>query len=400
MKIAFINTFNDGGGAAIAAKRIKKAIDTSYQYGTSFISLDGLSFVNRKLYLLRLIFEKLPLLFSLKNRKDLYKFSLAKMGVDISKDKRILEADVIHIHWVNNGFLSLNSLKKIFELKKPIVWTMHDMWSFTAACHYNNGCMEYKSTCSNCIYTKNDSHSKNIFKLKQKLYENANITFVGCSNWITEAAKLSNLLIGKKVLTINNPIEISKDLMTNKSELRAKYKIPQNKFVLMFSAANILDTRKGFSILVDSLSKINNDDIFLLVIGVNKENVDFGIKNETNFVGFVSDLELLKDYYRLSDLFACPSLEDNLPNTILESLACGTPSIAFNIGGISDLIIDSQNGILVDFDGDRIENFGNGIELAKNKKFHSQEIIQGIAEKFSYESIAKRYVDLYKSLLN
>lgn len=336
-------------------------------------------------------------------------FSLGRTGIDISKDSLVLEADVLNFHWINNGFLSLKSLDKLASLNKPIVWTLHDMWAFTGGCHYSGNCRKYESGCGNCPILKESNPydvSSEIIKNKQEIYGKLNITAAACSTWLRDIAKNSELFKNKDVINIPNPIEtdIYKPLDKNKS--KEKFSLDKKKKILLFAAMSINEKRKGFFKLKETLDYLSvkhpdsKKNIQLLIMGKPDESLLNGLDFDYQTTGMLRDDKIIAEAYNAADLFIMPSLEDNLPNTVMESLACGTPVIAFNIGGIPDMVENGINGALID--NYSIEDFGDNIyslikteaaeELGKNGR-------DKITKFFSYKVIGGKYLSLYHDLI-
>ena len=163
------------------------------------------------LYAVKFLWERFCIFAANKFHKHrLFEQDLANVGTDITSLPEFKEADVIHLHWINQGFLSLDNILKIVRSGKPIVWTMHDMWPFTGVCHYAGNCEKYKTGCHHCpiLYTGGNSHdiSHQVFEKKAKLYAEAHIHFVACSQWLEGLAKESRLFIGQEVCNIPNAI--------------------------------------------------------------------------------------------------------------------------------------------------------------------------------------------------
>ena len=403
MKIVVVNTYENGGGAAIAAKRISEAlIENVGKISIHTVNLSSATKLKSIKNYLRLSFEKSLLWLYLKNKSKLFKFSLANTGNGISKLKEVIEADIIHLHWTNNGLLSLTDIQKLTELGKPIVWTMHDMWAFTGGCHYSDSCKAFKSECDSCPFLIVDFPAKNQFKFKKNLYKTGNIHFVGCSNWIANLARESNLNIAEKVHVIHNPISTDKFRLLNKTESRNQFKLDSKKFVVLFSSANLNDPRKGLNYLLETWHEIANVDFQLILVGEAKQPLNIPKSIDFLHLGFLSDQLLINKAICSADVFACPSQEDNLPNTVMESLACGTPILAWDIGGLSDLVEHKKNGYLADYQSQKkIQELGKGLNwIYENRNnFDSNEISKACFGKFSYAKVSKSYSDLYLKLL-
>ncbi len=358
--------------------------------------------------LFRLALEKLVFLPYEKSKEFRFQFSLANTGRDISKNPILENADILHLHWLYQGFLSVKGMDRLFSKGIPVVWTLHDMWTFTGGCHYAGNCDHFINSCGNCPFLKNpakDDLSAKIFKKKQKLFNKyPDIVFVSCSAWLAKTARESNLLKNHRIEVIPNPIDTAVFSPGDKTVARAKLGIPEGKFVLLFGAANVNDKRKGFSYFLKALEKLKTEypkestDTELLVFGKSSLQLPEGFHVYDR--NLVSNEGELVDIYQAADVFVLPSLEDNLPNTIMESLACGTPVVAFNSGGIPEMIDHKQNGYLAEYRNP--DDLLKGILWVKNQSGEvlSKSARQKVLDNYHPEKVSNAYREVYLSLLN
>lgn len=337
-----------------------------------------------------------------KNRTSISN-TLFSISLNNSNLPNLNNYDIINLHWVN-FFLSFNNLYELTKLNKPIVWTLHDMESFTGGCHYANICTNFENNCKNCMQLLEDKLflPNKILKLKNKIFKNANITLVSPSKWLAKEVKKSKLFSKKEVVVIPNGIDSNIFKAYDKKVAKKTFDIDENKIVLGFGAVHHKEKRKGFKELLEALSKINTilkeKDIIGLTFGNADDSlIDTPIIN----IGNIQDEDVLSKAYSACDIFILPSLEDNLPNTILESLSCETPVIAFDTGGIKD-IISNEVGIVVkkgnsSLLASAILNLINDQEL--RKKMGKRGRIK-IKKEYQDSHQAKRYEDLYKKLIN
>lgn len=366
MKVVHICTSDFDGGAAKAAYRLHKAllemgIDSKMLVKnkiTDELYIDSIKKDKLEKFFfskIRALFEKI-ILHKYRNRKNRILFSTGFFGKDISKHPYIKEADVIHLHWINGNYVSLKSLKKLGKLNKRIVWTLHDMWPFTGGCHYSFSCKNYEEKCGNCPIletNRNNDISRKIFTKKENIYRKINIKIIGCSNWISECAKNSKLLGDKEIYTLPNVLNENIFKPIDKNFARKILSLDEGKKYLCFGAmSSTSDPRKGWFYLKKSLETLKQSNSFLdnnlelIVFGSSYSKDIHELPLKVNFLGKVYDEYTLSLIYNSSDVFLAPSLEDNLPNTVLESLHCGTPVVAFNIGGMPDMITHKVNGYL------------------------------------------------------
>lgn len=400
MKIVILNTSERIGGAAVAAIRLGKALSRAGIQVDKLVRKD--TWLNR----FRFYWERLIIfLCNHLNRKNLFAVSIANSGTDISGHPLIKDADIIHLHWINQGFLSISDLERLIATGKPLVWTLHDLWPATSICHYPDRCEKYQSKCSQCPLQVTNP----IFDLARWTYNRkkqiglSKIHFVGCSKWITEMARKSSLLEGASFTTIPNPIDTSVFKPLEKIDSRERFQLPKDKFLLLFAAAKLSDKRKGAAYLIEActiLKQYYTDKIEIVLMGNGSEELCQALPFKVNSLGYISDTSTMVAAYSCADLFVIPSLEDNLPNTIMESMACGTPCVGFEIGGIPEMIDHKINGYVANYKN--ASDLANGIRWVleyKDRQALSDACVKKVHENYMEEVVAKQYIDLYQKLL-
>lgn len=398
MKIVILNTSERTGGAAVAAGRLGKAL------GQAGIQVDKLIRENTWLNRFRFYWERLIIfLCNHLNRKNLFAVSIANTGMDLSGHPLVKDADIIHLHWINQGFLSLKDIEELVKLNKPIVWTMHDMWPCTGICHHARDCEKFQMICESCFFLKSKGKdlSTSVFDKKLSLYKEANITFVGCSRWLSGKAKKSYLLRDKTVLSIPNPIDTEVYHPMDQDMTRELLGLPSGKRLLLFGALNVTDKRKGIDYLIEALRKIEKQDVELVVFGQAKDDIRGLFPVSIHSMGYLSDESKIVALYNAVDMFITSSLEDNLPNTIMESMACGTPCVGFEIGGIPEMIDHKINGYVASYKD--ASDLANGIRWVlehEDQQALSDACVKKVQENYTEEVVAKQYMALYKRLLH
>lgn len=421
MKVVSISTKDSFGGAARVAYRLheevnregidnillvnaKRTDSTTVRLASDFHNpLNFLTYRLRKFEiwyqerLRRINWAKYP------NKHDKILSDIAVSLLQNSLDK--LDYDLIHMHWVGESFVDFTELSNV---KNPIIWTIHDCFSFTALCSYFETCEKYKTHCEACPQLASDKKkdlSYEVFEMKQKRYSNLNFHIVSPSRWLGERAKESALLKDFPVTIIPNGIDTQVFSPIDKSDAKQKLGLDPSKKTILFGGISALaDPRKGGLLLADSLNQLSkrytSDDIQLLVFGSEQKSgyqFDFPIK----YLGYVDKEEDLMIAYNAADVTVVPSKYENFPNTILESISCGTPVVGFNIGGNPDMIDHEENGYLAcPYDVDDltaglifcIENNRENI-LGKNAR-------KKVLSNFKIEDIAKQYIRLYNDILN
>lgn len=386
MKVVLVNT-DVAGGAYVACQRLFNALKKQ-GVDVSFVAIKATKW--------NFLWERFCIWVANRfSRKNLFAVSIANTGTDISKLPEVREADIIHLHWINQGGLSLRNIEQLQSLGKPIVWTMHDMWPFTGSCHYANDCKAYESLCMNCPQTS-DLLSKCTFNKKQQVWHN--LHFIGCSHWIASMAKKSSLMQNCKVTSIPNPIDINVYAPIPKEEARRQLGLSTNRKYVLFGAMNSMDARKGCSYLLEADKYIHADNICYLVFGKNGLQIINQLTHEGIDLGYLTDEHQKSLVYSAADVFITPSLEDNLPNTIMEAMSCGTPCVGFNVGGIPEMIDHQVNGYVAQYKD--AEDLARGIEW----ELSVQEDLGTKATKkvhmaYAENVISEQYTNLYKSLL-
>ncbi len=414
MHIVIINTSEQTGGAAIAAGRLAKALSKAglsvkmlvrdKQSDDPGVFPVATGIWGKIVQKIRFYWERL-LLFLCNgfDKKQLFTVSIANTGTDLSKNRWIQEADLIHLHWINQGFLSLSDLKKLFQTGKPIVWTMHDMWPCTAICHHARSCVKYQVCCEGCpfLHSKGKDLSTVVFSKKEKMYRNAKICFVGCSNWLAEKAGQSRLLFGKKICAIPNPIDLSLYRPKNKKTARKELSLPEEPFLLLFGALNVSDPRKGAVYLIEALKRNSGKQIELVVFGQVKAELAALLPVKIHYMGYLSDKDKIVSLYNAIDLFVTSSLEENLPNTIMEAMACGTPCVGFQIGGIPEMIDHKRNGYVAAYKD--TEDLAAGIDWVldfPDKRALSAACVEKVKRCYAEEAVAAQYMALYREMID
>ncbi len=397
MKVVIINTSECIGGAAVAAGRLGKALKQSG------IQVEKLVRKGTWLNRFRFYWERLIIfLYNHLNRKNLFAVSIANTGTDLSGYPSVRDADIIHFHWINQGFLSLKDIEALVKLNKPVVWTMHDMWPCTGICHYARDCEKFQTECESCFFLKSKGKdlSTFIFDKKLSLYKDANITFVGCSRWLSDRAKKSYLLRNKTVLSIPNPIDTKVYHLMDQGTARELLGLPLGKRLLLFGALNVTDKRKGIDYLIEALRKIEKQNVELVVFGQVKDDIRGLFPVPIHSMGYLSDESKIVALYNAVDMFIISSLEENLPNTIMESMACGTPCVGFATGGIPEMIDHCVNGYVANYkDASDLANGIRWILEHMDRQALSEACVKNVQENYTEEVIVMKYLSLYQNIL-
>jgi glycosyltransferase involved in cell wall biosynthesis len=415
MNLLILNTFDNLGGAAIATYRLHqgfrsigihsnllvqtKKTNNQHVFGPSTPfqktlanlrpELDG---VVTKLY---------------RNREKVF-FSSAWLPENLASKVTKYKPKVVHLFWVGGGFLRIETLKKI---NQPIVWTLHDMWPFTGGCHYDNECGKFQQSCGNCPVLRSGRErdlSRHVWRRKKKSWQGIPIVVVATSQWLADMARMSSIFKDLRIEVIPNGLNTEKYKPINKETARAAYNLPQDKKLILFSAFSATsDKRKGGQYLAQSIEKLSREDWWknaeLVILGASKPQnpQEFNIGMKVHYMGYLHDEISQVLLYSASDVMVAPSMQENLSNTVMESLSCGTPVVAFNIGGMPDMIDHLENGYLATpFNSD---DLADGIQwVLESEERHnllSRHARKSVQKRFSIKKVANSYLNLYREIL-
>jgi glycosyltransferase involved in cell wall biosynthesis len=318
-----------------------------------------------------------------------------------------MNPDIIHLHWITKAFMSIGNLAR---LKAPLLWTMHDMWAFTGGCHYDLGCGRFRSHCGACPVLgshRSQDLSYRIFSRKMAAWKNLNLTVISPSKWLAGCVRDSALLGSYRIEVIPNGIDLGLFYPTEMQAARYHFSLPADEKLVLFGAMNSdRDGRKGYTCLAAALRQAAESgrlqNVRAIIFGANApaEPPDLGLP--VQYMGNLSDDRELATLYSAADVFVAPSLQDNLPNTVMEALACGTPCVGFSIGGLPDMVIHEHNGYLArpyeSADLSRgiawvLENKERRLSLSENARLKAET-------SFNIRDIAGKHLALYKELLD
>ncbi|VEP14288.1 Glycosyl transferase, group 1 [Hyella patelloides LEGE 07179] len=415
LKVLLINSSDSKGGAARAAYRLHQGfqlIEVDSQMlvqvkNTSdrlIIGSPAQSGIGKARTGLKLTLDRLPLKLYPNGGKSNY--SLHWLPDKTDSQVAQLAPDIINLHWVSAGYLKIETVAKF---KQPIVWTLHDMWAFTGGCHYNQECERYIDNCGSCpqLGSKRDGDlSRWVWNRKNKAWKNLNLTVVTPSVWLAKCAQESSLFGGCRVEVIPNSVDTDVYRPIDKKVARDLLKLPQDKQLILFlSLKATSDKRKGFHFLQPALQKLSQagwkDKLELMVVGASRpeEPPEFGF--ESHYLGTLNDDLTLTLAYSAADVFIVTSVQDNLPNTVMEAISCGTPCVAFNIGGMPDMIEHQLNGYLAQ--PYQIDDLAQGIVWTLENEQRYQKLADYARHKaeteFGLKTQGSRYLSLFKEIL-
>lgn len=416
MRVLIVNTSERTGGAAVAANRLMEALIKNGVKAKMLVrdkQTDNpcvIAHPQQRRLRWAFLWERLTIWLRLGlRRKHLFDIDTGQCGADITQLPEFQEADVIHLHWVNQGMLSLKQINKILDSGKHTVWTMHDIWPATAICHLTLDCRQFEKECKACPLTPPSSLlsplSSKIWKRKQRMLEGRKVTFVACSEWLAGEARQSALLKNQHVVSIPNPIDSGLYKPGDQQAARKALGLPLDKKLILFASQRVTNEYKGMQYLMKSLTPTPSpmgkgnlgDDVALMILGGHAEEVIEQLPLEAFPLGYVNDEHRIVEVYRAADVFVLPSLSENLPNTIMEAMACGVPCVGFNVGGIPEEIKHKETGYVAAYKDS--EDLARGLHWVLREA--DRETLQKacrhhVMEHYSQQSVAKRYLEIYE----
>ncbi|MBW3697567.1 glycosyltransferase [Vibrio sp. T187] len=405
MKIVHLSYKDDQEGAAIAVDRLCEALNSSgfdskilvqkRVSGKKYSELITNSNSGKLKSYLRVAFDLL-INRALCTSSDVY-FSFPFIGKNICNNILVKNSDVIHVHWVNRGFQSLNSLNKLIELGKPVIITLHDSWYLTGGCHMVGSCTQFKYDCANCPSVRSRWIPKYFLKRKKKIFFNENVHFTAPSTWSRSIALASSVTNKKLVHVIPNCIdtELFKPMSTVDS--RALFSLSLEKHIVLVNVTN--DPRKGVEYIKEAIRLmvgLRNDVIF---VGFGAHSLEGGVFEglPIQLVGRINDKYSMAMLYNAASVLLSPTLEEPFGQTFIESMSVGTPCVAFNHSGPVDIVSHKENGYLARF-GD-VEDIVTGLNycLVENERL-AVNSRNRVLDSFSYKVVSESLSKIYTSV--
>jgi len=417
MRVLIVNTSEKAGGAAVAANRLMEALINNGVKAKMLVrdkqtdSLTVVSAGNGWRQRWHFLWERWRIFMAMHfSRKHLFDVDIANVGTDITTLPEFKEADVIHLHWINQGFLSLTVIQKILQSGKPVVWTMHDIWPATGICHLTLGCYRFHAHCRNCKYLPkgggdNDLSSR-VWEKKQRLVEHSDIMFIACSKWLAGEARQSALLGQQQVFAIPNPIDLRCFHPTDKQASRQKEQLPTDKKLILFVSQRTTNVNKGMNYLIDACKLMVDrhpeirEQLAMVLIGGHSEEFENQFDVPVYSLGYINDTQRMVEVYNAVDLFVLPSLSENLPNTIMEAMACGVPCVGFKVGGIPEMIDHRKNGYVAEYRS--ADDLATGIHWVLREADYTQlasNAVRKVRHSYSQSAVASRYMEVYNQAM-
>ncbi|ROS85625.1 glycosyltransferase [Muribaculaceae bacterium Isolate-036 (Harlan)] len=420
MKIALICKSDSTGGAAVVTFRLMNALRANGMDARMIVtekksgSPHVIEAASQNKSLVPFLAERLRIFAGNGfNRKTLFRIDTASDGLPLHRIPFVREADVICLNWVNQGVVSLKGIRKLAALGKPLVWTMHDMWNMTGICHHAGYCQKFlgpRGECGDCPLlehkaSKNDLSHK-VWQHKRNLYDSVNINFVAVSTWLADTARKSSLMHDSDISVIPNAFDTTTISLPTKTAVSGN----RDSARIIFGAARIDDPVKDHHTLVEA-TKILADKypqeakrLELVTFGSLKDpDALKGVAIRHTHLGRISPEEI-RDIYESGSVVVSTSEWETLPGTLIEGQAWGCVPVALDHGGQPDIIDHLSTGYLAPWSDNRKENalrIAEGILWGiNNRNSVIQTMQQSVIEKFAENTVAEKYIRLFRKLLN
>jgi glycosyltransferase involved in cell wall biosynthesis len=321
-------------------------------------------------------------------------------GIDITRHPAYAHADLVHLHWVN-GLVGMRALRKI---KKPVLWTLRDMWPMTGGCHQSLGCERYRESCGKCPQL-GSNRERDLTRLVVRRKERAlpsHMRVVGMSHWLSECARQSTLFGKFPVATIANNVDTQAFTPLEKLHARQALGIEDDRRVLLVGAQDVASAYKGFDLFLEALGKLDRKDVQVLLFGKRTTGIPKSLDIPSKNLGFLKDIDSLRFAYSAADVFVAPSRADAFGKTLVEAMACGTPVVCFDATGPKDIVEHRVTGykaepysasdLAVGIDWILDLSLGIYQELCDRARIRAEQ-------QFDSRVIARQYIELYRDCM-
>jgi len=413
LKVLHINTYDTVGGSARSACRINKGLcDIGVDSKMLVQTKDGddrsiigpQSKIDKFFSMTRRYVDQMPLSFY-RHREKLTQ-NLQWLPYGQQNKIRKIDADICHLHWICAGFVRIEELARI---RKPIVWTLHDMWALTGGCHIPGECERYTESCGKCPQLGslcNFDLSRWVWFRKNRAWKDLNLTVVAPSSWMAECARKSSIFHKKRVEVINNGLDVDKFKPLSKHLARETFSLNQDKKIILFGAINAdIDRNKGLSYIVQALRHaerrmLNNAELVIFGISSSEETLNLGLP--VRYIGRLYDDVSLSMLYSAADVMVVSSIQEAFGQTASEAMACGCPVVAFKTSGLVDIVDHGQNGYLAKpFDPiDLAKGICWAMEDSQKRERLGRKAREKAVSKFEIRGIAAQYFGLYENIMN
>ena len=416
MRILHINTYDIGGGAARAAYRLHTGLrclghmshllvgqQTTHEPGMSSIAGQAAPFRTLRDKVLDRIGPRLERRFGLDHWSRRNCWHILKMPV-------FRQADVVNPHNFRGNHINIRILPDL-AARKPVVWTLHDMWAFTGHCAYAYDCERWRTGCFDCPLLKEPGRqivepgptptdrTRQVWQTKRNLYRRISLHVVTPSQWLRRLVENSILAHAATIECIPNGVDITTFRPLEKDLARQALDLPLDARIVLFATQHTTAGRKGFGYLLKALGRTpDTSSIYLLTMGSKGALGDHAERFRTRELGYLSDEISLRLAYSATDVFVFPTLADNQPLVLIEAMACGIPVVSFDVGGVPEMVRHLQTGYLARYKD--VTDLAHGIQLLLNDadlRVRLGRYCRKVAEEeYSLELQVRRYLQAYE----
>jgi glycosyltransferase involved in cell wall biosynthesis len=354
--------------------------------------------------LMRSSVDRLPLGVAMRGPRPM--FSPAWLPERLAQRVRRSAPEVVHLHWVSGGMLRIESLARI---ARPLIWTMHDMWTFTGGCHYDAGCGRYVEACGRCPVLGSSRQwdlSSWVMRRKRRAWRGVPITLVAPSRWLADRARASSLFRDQTVQVIPNGLDLDRFQPVDPGLARRLLGVPPDRSYLLFGALDPEgERRKGFGLLQAALQRLAEsgwrDRLDLLVVGSSAPAVPLDLGLRTRYLGLLRDELSMALALAAADAVVVPSTQENLPNMAVEAFACGRPCVGLAVGGLPEIVEDGVNGRLARTlePADLAQAIAWVLGDDTRRLALGRQARRKAEEAFDLRRVARCYADLYREVI-
>lgn len=414
-KVVLVNHSDTLGGAAIVTFRLMQAlrrqgVDAKMVVFTKTSSEENISNLSSRFIRgMAFCMERIKLLMATGfNYDNLFKISSGDFALNVHRHPWVKEADIVCLNWFNQGLLSIDGIRRLHEMGKKIIWTMHDMWAMTGICHHSYECSYFLDKCGNCQFLSGggnpDDLSYKLWEKKNKLYQDVPITFVAVSRWLEQRARQSSLLRNCAVMTIHNPFPIEQFYTTPVKQLYS-IETSTKPYMILFGAARLDDPIKGLSYTIDALNYIfdnypevaTKSAIYFFGSMKNPELLD-NLRFSHRWLGRVNDFKIIRYLCSSAKIVLSTSLYETLGGTLVEGQAGGAIPVTFGGDGREDVVEHLKNGYIAAYKD--YKDVAKGIMWAINSGITRESLHESVKERFSAPVIAGKYIELFSEIMN
>lgn len=339
--------------------------------------------------------------------KSMFAVSTGRFAIDISSHPWVRESDVVCLGWINQGLMSLDGIRKLGQSGKKLVWLVHDTWPFTGICHHSGVCTYFTDQCGNCMYLRDGGHSHDLsrtfWKRKRDLYKDVDITFITESRWLERNARSSSLLRGMRVMTIPPPFPAEYYYVNPPKHIDTL--LSGSKPNLILIGSNVLDDESkqpqvaiaALNHIFDNYPEVASRTAVYLFGALRNPGILDGLRMSHRWFGRINDHKILRYLMSSAKVMLSTSQLEHIPTTLIEGMAAGAVPVTFNSYGRDELIAHRETGYLAQ-PGDALD-LAEGLLWGLSADVDRQMLHDLIAERYSSETVAGRFIELFDSLL-